>query len=128
MIDPLASIAPERQAEARRLDAIFREVTGWTPKLWRRVVGYGEYHYRTKAGREGDFLATGFHMRARDISLHIMPGYNEFPEIAARLGSHKRGKSCWYIKSLEDVDEAALKDLIRAGLKDLAEYAEVKGS
>ena len=65
-------------------------------------------------------------MRARDVSLHILPGYNDFPDIADRLGKHKRGKSCWYIKSLEAVDETALRDLIKAGLTDLADFAEIK--
>ena len=126
MADPIESIAPEKQPEARYLDAIFREVTGWQPKLWRNMIGYGQYHYRYKTGHEGDFLATGFNMRARDISLHILPGYSDFPEIARRLGSHKRGRSCWYIKSLETVDEDAFRDLIRAGLADLANLYDIK--
>lgn len=126
MTDPLTSIRPEKLEEARRLDEIFCEVTGWRPKLWRSTIGYGEYHYRTKSGLEGDCFATGFNMRARDISLHILPGYSEFPEIASQLGPHKRGKSCWYIKSLEAVDEAALRKLIKAGLEDLASCAEVR--
>lgn len=90
------------------------------------MIGYGEYHYKTKSGLEGDFLATGFNIRARDISLHILPGYQDFPEIADRLGKHKRGRSCWYVKSLEDIDQGALRELIRAGLDDLAEFAEIK--
>ena len=125
MSDPLLSVAEEKRAEARRLDAIFRDVTGWSPRLWRNTIGYGRYAYKTKSGIEGEFFATGFNMRARDISLHILPGYSEFPEIAKRLGPHKRGRSCWYVKSLDVVDEAALRDLIRAGLDDLATHAEI---
>ena len=67
-------------------------------------------------------------MRARDISLHILPGYSEFPEIAKRLGPHKRGKSCWYIKGLSDVDKTALGDLIRAGVEDLRGQWPVEAS
>lgn len=128
MPDPLDTFAPEKQAEARQLDAIFRDVTGWQPKLWGRMIGYGQYHYRYDSGREGDFLATGFNMRARDISLHILPGYTDFPDIAGRLGRHKRGRSCWYIKSLENTDESALRELIRAGLDDLATFHTVIGT
>lgn len=115
-----------KRDEARALDAIFRDATGWQPKAWGKLIGYGQYHYRYDSGREGDFLATGFNMRAKDISLHILPGYSEFPDIAARLGPHKRGKSCWYIKSLDAVDETALRDLIRAGLEDLGSQWEIK--
>ncbi len=128
MPDPLASVAPEKRDAANRLDAIFREVTGWQPRLWRSTIGYGLYQYRTKSGLEGEFFATGFNLRKNDISLHILPGYADYPEIAARLGSHKRGKSCWYVKSLDVVDEAALRDLIRAGLEDLAGFAEIQAT
>ncbi|MEM9426364.1 MAG: DUF1801 domain-containing protein [Pseudomonadota bacterium] len=128
MSDPFATIAPEKREEALRLDAVFRDVTGWQPRLWGNLIGYGQYHYRYASGREGDFLATGFNMRARDISLHILPGYTEFPDIAARLGPHKRGKSCWYIKGLDAVDEVALRDLIRAGLDDLAKVSELQAT
>ncbi|NRB01501.1 MAG: DUF1801 domain-containing protein [Rhodobacteraceae bacterium] len=46
--------------------------------------------------------------------------------IAERLGPHKRGRSCWYIKRLADIDEAALRDLIQAGLADLANHATIE--
>ncbi len=128
MSDPLSSITPEKRDEAQRLDSIFREVTGWKPKLWRSTIGYGQYHYRTQAGAEGNFLATGFNMRARDISLHILPGYTEFPEIAGRLGPHKRGRSCWYIKSLDSVDQQTLRDLILTGLEDLRKTAWIEST
>lgn len=126
MSDPLETLADGKLAEGRRLDAIFREVTGWKPRLWGKMIGYGEYHYKYESGREGDWFATGFNMRSRDIALHILPGYSEFPDIASRLGPHKRGRSCWYVKNLEVIDETALRDLIAAGLKDLANFAEIK--
>jgi hypothetical protein len=128
MPQPLDSVAAEKRAEADRLDTVFREVTGWQPRLWGKMIGYGQYHYRYESGREGDFLATGFSMRARDISLHILPGYSDFPDIAERLGSHSRGRSCWYIKAVDRVDQDALRDLIRAGLDDLATLYDVIGT
>ncbi len=127
MLDFIAEIAPpEKHDEVKRLDALFQDATGFAPKRWGKMVGYGEYHYVYDSGREGDTLATGFSMRTRDISIHILPGYTEFPDIAARLGPHKKGKSCWYIKKLDDVDEEALKDLIRAGLADLETHYPVR--
>lgn len=128
MSDPLKTIVPEKREEAVHLDSIFRDVTGWSPRLWRKTIGYGAYHYRTPSGLEGDCFATGFNMRARDISLHILPGYSEYPDIASQLGPHKRGKSCWYVKSLESVDQAALRNLILAGLEDLRKVADVQPS
>jgi hypothetical protein len=84
------------------------------------MIAYGEYHYTYESARSGDFFATGFNMRAKDISLHILSGHSNFPDIAARLGPHKRDKSCWYIPIIDCVDEAAVKDFIRAGVKDPA--------
>ena len=128
MPDLLSHIAPEKRDTARKLDHLFRDATGWRPKLWGKLIGYGQYHYRYDSGRESDSLATGFNLRARDISLHILPGYRDFPEIAARLGPHTRGRSCWYIKSLEIIDEIALTDLIRAGMNDLMSTYDVIGT
>ncbi len=127
MPDPFEPLPDDKRAEALRLDAIFRDVTGWAPRAWGKMIGYGLYRYQRKSGKqEYEFFATGFNMRARDIALHILPGYQDYPEIAARLGPHKRGKSCWYIKSLEDADTTALRDLIEAGLADLSKVAEIE--
>ncbi len=120
---------PTRKAEARQLDALFRGVTGCQPVHWGRgLIGYGRYHYRYDSGREGDFLATGFSALKTKFSLHILPGYQDFPEIAARLGPHRRGKSCWYVSRLSQVDPEALADLIRAGLADLRSQYTVQPS
>lgn len=129
MADLIETIPAEKRAAARELDALFREVKGWQPRLWRTVIGYGVYTYRRKGDpKEHEFLATGFNMRARDVALHSLPGYRDDADVAARLGTHKRGKSCWYIKSLTAVDRDAVADLIRAGLADLQEVAEVRAT
>ncbi len=112
---------PTRRADALTLDRMFRDVTGWQPRMWGpTIVGYGQYHYRYESGREGDFLATGFSPRKANLSLYIMPGYTDFEDILSRLGKHKRGKACLYINKLADVDEGVLAEIIRAGIDDLA--------
>ncbi len=117
----LASIEPEaKREEARRLDALFRKVTGFEPVMWgASMVGYGRYHYRYESGREGDFFATGFSPRKAQHSIYILPGYTDFGAILERLGKHKKGKSCLYVKRLSDIDMDVLGELIAAGLKDL---------
>ncbi len=112
---------PTRRADAAVLDRIFREVTGWRPKMWGpTIIGYGQYHYTYDSGREGDSLATGFSPRKANLVLYIMPGYTDFGHILSDLGKHRLGKSCLYINKLADVDTDAIKRLIRAGLDDLA--------
>ncbi len=114
----LAAIRPApRAAEARRLTGLFAEVTGFGPRLWPGgILGFGRYAYRFASGRTGEGLATGFALRGREIALYIMPGGVDFRPILARLGPHRRGRTCIYLRSLEGVDEGALADLIRAGV------------
>lgn len=117
----LAGVNPEwKRDDARRLDALFREVTGFRRKMWGpSIVGYGRYHYVYDSGREGDFLATGFSPRAQNFSIYVMPGYADFGGILDRLGKHKTGKSCLHVKRLADIDEEVLTELIIAGLDGL---------
>lgn len=119
--DFIASVAhPVRRADAERLDLLFRDITGFTPRMWGpSIIGYGRYHYRYDSGREGDFLATGFSPRKANLSIYIMPGYADFSAILDRLGKHKLGKSCLYVNKLADIDLDVLGELIRAGLRDL---------
>ncbi len=128
--DFLSAAEPERRREdALALDGLFREVTGWAPRLWGpSIVGYGSYHYRYETGREGDFLATGFSPRKANLVVYIMPGYQDYSALLEDLGKHKLGKSCLYINRLSDVDEAVLRRLIRAGIDDLARLHPVSGS
>ena len=118
----LAEVEPERRrVEGQALDALFREVTGWTPRMWgTSIIGYGAYDYTYQTGRTGRWLATGFSPRKAQLSIYIMPGYADFSDIRARLGPHSVGKSCLYIRSLDKVDTDVLAELIRAGLDRLA--------
>lgn len=117
----LSSLPPRKAEEARLLDAMFRDVTGFQPVMWGpSIVGYGCYHYRYASGREGTYLATGFSPRKAAHSIYIMPGYADFKDILSRLGKHKLGKSCLYVNKLADIDLEVLPELVRAGLEDLA--------
>ncbi|MFT7349534.1 MAG: hypothetical protein ACI8VZ_001847, partial [Candidatus Paceibacteria bacterium] len=42
----------------------------------------------------------------------IMTGFDRFDELLHKLGGHKTGKSCLYIKKLSDIDIDILKELI----------------
>lgn len=119
--DFITAVEPTAKREdARQLDQLFREVTGFQPVMWGpSIIGYGQYHYVYDSGRQGDFLATGFSPRKARHSIYIMPGYADFGDILARLGKHKMGKSCLYVNKLADIDLDVLAELIRAGLADL---------
>jgi len=111
-----------RRADCQSILEMMAEISGWEPKMWgASIVGFGEYHYRYDSGREGDALRIGFSNRAQNISVYIMPGYQDFEDELARLGKHKKGKACLYIKRLSDVDEAVLREIIIKGLRLMEE-------
>jgi hypothetical protein len=117
----LAGVEETRRDEAQRLLTLFSSVTGWEPRLWGpSILGFGRYDYRYDSGHSGQSLATGFSPRKAEISVYILPGYADFGPILSRLGPHRVGKSCLYIKRLDRIDETVLAELIRAGLDDLA--------
>ncbi len=121
--DYIAAITPEiRRTDCETILAMISEMTGWKPKMWgSSMVGFGDYHYKYESGREGDHFRLGFSSRAQNISIYIMPGYQDFSDQLARLGKHKIGKSCLYIKRLSDIDEDVLKEMLQKGLDIMAE-------
>ncbi len=119
--DHLATLPPNRGQEAKLLDKIFREASGYGPEIWTGgIVGYGRYSYTYASGHSGEWMATGFAARKAKLSIYVMPGYADFGLILDRLGPHKTGKSCLYITRLSRVDPDVLAELIRAGLADLS--------
>jgi hypothetical protein len=111
---------PARQAEARHLNGLFRQVTGFAPQVWAGgILGYGRYDYRYESGHSGTTLATGFAPRKSEIVVYILPGYADLGPLLADLGPHRMGKSCLYLRRLDQVDMEVLGRLVAAGLADL---------
>lgn len=111
-----------RQTECNQLVDLMREESGQEPVLWGpAIIGFGQYHYRYESGREGDFMRVGFSPRKQNLSIYIIPGFKPYQAVLERLGKHKVGKSCLYIKRLEDVDISALRELVRQSLIDMKE-------
>lgn len=114
----LKSIEHDKKREdGQELLKFFKRVTGMTPKMWGpTMIGYGRYAYKTQSGREGEFFLTGFSPRKTALTIYIMPGYRDMSDKLKRLGKHKIGKSCLYIKKLEDVDMNVLEEIVCDGL------------
>lgn len=120
----VASLSDElRRNEAKELLKIFKLATGMDPKMWgTSIVGYGSYHYKSERSRqEGDWPLTAFSMRKSAISIYIMPGFDKYTELLEKLGKHKTGVGCLYIKKLSEVDSTVLSTIIKSS------YNEMKG-
>jgi hypothetical protein len=98
------------------------EVTKAEPEMWgNSIVGFGRYRYKYESGREGEGMITGFSPRKSDLTLYIMPGFEPFPDLMGRLGKYKTGKSCLYIKKLDDVDLNVLRELVDKSITMMAD-------
>ena len=118
--DHLKTLPQDQRTEATALLKLFSDATGAKPRMWGdSIIGFGEYTYHRSNGDEGVFLATGFAIRKSGPTIYIMPGYNDYSDILQKLGPHKLGKSCLYLKQLDDIDQRVLSRLIKTGLKDL---------
>lgn len=111
-----------RRQECRALLRLMSEVTGERPQMWgSSMVGFGRYHYRYASGREGEWFLTGFAPRKQALTLYIMAGFRGYEHLLARLGKHKTGKGCLYVKRLADVDEGVLRELVAASVRKMKE-------
>ncbi len=103
----------KRRDDCRTVIAMMQRVTGEDPAMWGpSIIGFGSYHYTYDSGREGDFFVTGVSPRKQALTVYIMPGFGSYDGLMAKLGTYKTGRSCLYIKKLEDVDLKVLEDLI----------------
>ena len=124
----LNSIEPaSARRDVKRLAKLFKDVTGAKPKMWGgSIIGYGEYTYYRANGAEGVMCATGFAARKSGPVLYIMPGYTKAETLLSQLGPHKLGKSCLYLKNLNDIDLEVMSKLINLGIEELSVSHEVR--
>ena len=102
-----------KKSDSLKIKAMMEQISGEPAKMWGgSIIGFGNYHYKYESGREGDFMKMGFSPRAQNLTLYIMPGFERYEDLMSKLGKHKTGKSCLYIKKLADVDEEVLKELM----------------
>jgi hypothetical protein len=122
-VQALFDAQPEARAEdCRTLSALMQRVSGHPARLWGRMVGFGSYHYVYESGREGDTFEIGFASGAGgkgDLTLYLHLNFDvtDSAPLLTRLGKHRLGKGCLYLKRLSDVDLAVLEDLCAAAVR-----------
>ena len=111
-----------RRADGHTLLALMGRATGQEPRMWgASIVGFGSYSYCDSSGRQHSWMATGFSPRKTAMSIYIMPGFSRYRSLLERLGPHKTGKSCLYVKRLSDIDQTVLEDLVTRSYRDITE-------
>jgi hypothetical protein len=108
---------PVRREDAKVVRAMMERVTGEPARMWGpTIVGFGSYHYKYDSGHEGTSCRLGFSPRKAELVLYVLTGEAEQGARLAKLGKHRTGKSCLYIKKLADVDMGVLEDITRDAL------------
>lgn len=126
--DFIAALEDERQRkDAFHLVELLQKITGHPPKMWgSSIIGFDKYKYIYASGREGENLKIGFSPRKGKFSIYLMTGAENHKEDLDRMGPYKTGKSCLYIKSLEEIDISILEKVCRqsyARMKDVMDYS-----
>lgn len=124
-VDPVEYIenldTPRRVAHGHQLLALFNRATGADPVMWGpSMIGYGEVHYESHTGREGDWFAVGFSPRKAKISLYGLKGPHADEQLA-RLGKHSVGVGCIYINKPEDIDTTVLAKMIEDAWRQVSD-------
>ncbi|MCU0305381.1 MAG: DUF1801 domain-containing protein [Thermoanaerobaculales bacterium] len=114
----IAAVEEKRRADIQRLHELVRETAPeLEPTMDFGMLGYGRHAYTYASGRSGEWMKIGIANNKQYISMYCCAaddrGYiaEQFKE---RLPKASIGKSCVRFKRLSDLDESALRDLIRA--------------
>lgn len=110
----LAAVQPdERRRDGEALRAMFTRVTGEPARMWGpSIVGFGSYRYRYESGHSGVMCRVGFSPRKAELVLYVLAETDAQAELLARLGKHRTGKGCLYVKRLSAVDPDVLEQIV----------------
>jgi hypothetical protein len=104
----------KRRLDARTLLDMMRRITGEEPRRWGTIIGFGNYHYKYESGREGDSPSAAFAPRKPATVIYLPDGLGAHTDRLQRLGPHKTGVGCLYLKDLEELDMGVLEEIITA--------------
>ena len=120
-VDAFIAAVPDeaRREDARALCGLLTDWTGEQPTMWgSSIIGFGSYRYRYDSGHEGTAPLVGFAPRKANLVVYLVGGFEErYPKLLERLGPHKSGKGCLYLKRLDAVDHEALRELVDRTVK-----------
>ena len=108
----------QKRKDSFKILEMMKKITKEDPKMWGpSIVGFGSYHYKYASGHEGDMCIAAFSPRKEALTIYILPGFEKYDSLMKKLGKYKTGKSCLYIRRLEDIDTKVLTELISESYK-----------
>ena len=110
--------AGERAEDCRTLVKLIERATGEKAAMWGDgIVGCGSYSIVYANGDTFDWPVAAFSPRKDALTIYGTKGSPKFAALTKKLGKHKFGGGCLYIKKLADVDEKVLAELIDTSVK-----------
>lgn len=110
----------QKQKECSVLLEFFKDITQEEPELWNGgMIGFGRYAYKYESGREGEWFLTGFAPRKNNIAVYLIGDFNNKKTVLKEFGDYKKGSSCLYIKSIENIDLEKLRSVIKESIRNL---------
>ena len=107
----------ERREDCRTLVKLLSTISRAKPRMWgASIVGFGTYPLTYADGSVREWPVLAFSPRKQDLVVYIL-GLEHYADQLARLGPHKTGKVCLYLKRLGDVKLPVLKAILAASYK-----------
>ena len=117
----LNGIADEqKRRDCFTLVEMMQEATKAKPEMWGpSIVGFGRYVYKYPNGKDAQWFVVGFSPRKQNLTLYILSGVQRYKEHLKTLGKHTTGKSCLYVKTLDDLHLPTLKSMLNLAYKEM---------
>jgi hypothetical protein len=117
----IAKVAnPVRRRDAKTVDGIMSRITGAKAAMWGpTIIGYGSFDLVMANGKSNPWPVAAFSPRDLALVIYIWPSFPKREALLAKLGPHSIGKSCLYIKRLDDVDLPTLEQLVLGSIKSV---------
>ena len=118
----------QRREDAFALLKLFAQATKMPARMWGdSIVGFGEYHYSSERSRQqGDWPLTGFSPRKRNLTVYIMPAFDNYRDLLQVLGKHRTSVSCIYFSRLSAIDTRVLARIVRRSVSDMKKLYDWK--
>ena len=115
----------QQKKDSKAIIKMMREATGAKPVMWGdSIIGFGNKCLKYASGRELDWFLIGFSPRKGKISLYCMCRNKRFNQLLKKLGKHKSGKGCLYIKTLDDIDHEVLAKMFQVSVNAMKNSGE----
>lgn len=117
----IEQLVEPRKSEIQKIDAFIRKtLPKLKPNFLTNMLGYGQYRYKSKSGREGDWSLVLLASQKNYISIYVcaLIGDKYLAETyKTQLPKASIGKSCIRFKKFDDIDFDVLGEILKKAEK-----------